>query len=496
MVGPGFIDKSDEFVVTRSNTVTVSAQLSLSLLERLRERFSTDRALCKLFLQLIRVAVNDFLMQLPRRSRASTQATKYLPMTPVEVTHVAIKYTDVDDVHTVIAPVLTNTGDVDPVKFLGLICYMVHMKDAAYMWLVEEICSGAQMPPSGKSKSAAAAAAARRSPGASGGAAGSGNGGSAAGTAANNATAGAAGTGGHTPAGGSAGTGDNTPASGAAGTGGNTPAAGEVGTGANTPVAGAAGIGDISRAARASRPGGGTPSAGAAGTGSSTPAAPTTATASSTPANSAAGRGGIPPAGGTAGTGDNTAAAGVAGTGDNTPAAGAAETGDNTTASGAARTGDNTPAAGAAGTGGNSLTAVAAGVGGNTRVAAIGAGGTPSEGASVALAVDATQLVGHARQQRGDPLPSLSPHPQRSSLFVDSLLVGSGVLLPMRSHCGRDPVARHLIVTCQVKVLDNHKGDENGFVVAPGHGTATVPLTFGTAAQSGREFLWKASCIG
>ena len=115
---------------------------------------------------------------------------------------------------------------------------------------------------------------------------------------------------------------------------------------------------------------------------------------------------------------------------------------------------------------------------------------------SVALAVDATQLVGQTGQQRGDPLPSLSPHPQRSSLFVDSVLVGSGVLLPMRSHCGRDPVARHLIFTCQVTVLDNQTGDENGFLVAPGHGTATVPLTFGTAAQSGREFLWQASCIG
>ena len=129
-------------------------------------------------------------------------------------------------------------------------------------------------------------------------------------------------------------------------------------------------------------------------------------------------------------------------------------------------------------------------------MSAVGAAGTPSGGASIALAVDATQLVGQTGQRQGDLMPSRSPHPQRTSLFVDSLLVGSGVLLPMRSHCGRDPVARHLIVTCQVKVLDNHKGDENGFVVAPGHGTATVPLTFGTAAQSGREFLWKASCIG
>jgi len=50
-------------------------------------------------------------------------------------------------------------------------------------------------------------------------------------------------------------------------------------------------------------------------------------------------------------------------------------------------------------------------------------------------------------------------------------------------------VARHLVVICQVPVLDNHMGDENGFVVAPGHGTATVPLTLGTAAQSGRELL-------
>jgi len=82
MLGPGFIDKSDEFVVTRSKTVTVSAQLSLSLLERLRELFPNHRGLCKLFLQLIRVAVNDFLTQLPLRSSTSTQATKYLPKLP------------------------------------------------------------------------------------------------------------------------------------------------------------------------------------------------------------------------------------------------------------------------------------------------------------------------------------------------------------------------------------------------------------------------------
>ena len=245
-----------------------------------------------------------------------------------------------------------------------------------------------------------------------------------------------------------------------------------MGTGGDTPAGGVPGTVGI------------TPASGAAGTGDNTPAAGATGTSGDTPAS------------GAARTSGNTPTSGASRTGDNTPESGAAGTGDNTSEEGAAGTSGNTSVAGVARTGGNSLTAVTAGVAGNTRMSAVGAGGTPSGGASIALAADATQLVGQTGQRQGDPMPSRSPHPQRTSLFVDTVLVGSGVLLPMRSHCGRDSVARHLVVICQVTVLNNHMGDENGFVVAPGHGTATVPLTCGTAAQSGRKLLWQASCIG
>jgi len=160
LLGPSFVDGKEDFVVTTENTVTVSVQLTLSLLGLPRERFSNNRSLSKHFLELARVAVNDFLMQLPSRRRTSAQATKYPSMTPVAVTKVAIKYADMDTVHMVIAPVLTNTGEVDPIAFLGLLCYMVHIQEAAFMWLVEEVCSGAQLPLTRKARRSTAAAAA------------------------------------------------------------------------------------------------------------------------------------------------------------------------------------------------------------------------------------------------------------------------------------------------------------------------------------------------
>jgi len=99
-------------------------------------------------------------------------------------------------------------------------------------------------------------------------------------------------------------------------------------------------------------------------------------------------------------------------------------------------------------------------------------------------------------QRRGGPLSSLPESPQRWSLFSDGVVVGSGVLLPMRSHGGRDPLASHLIVACQVAVVEDHKEDAEGFVIVPGSGPSTAPLTLGAAAISGCDFLWNASCVG
>lgn len=123
--------------------VEVPTELSHSLLRRLRAQCAPDRALAKEFLKLIRHAVTLFLKKLPPESRASSQASKYLSMTPASAIGVAVSYSDERKSRTVLSPVLTNTGDVDPESFLGLLCYMVHLADPAYLWLVEEFCGGA-----------------------------------------------------------------------------------------------------------------------------------------------------------------------------------------------------------------------------------------------------------------------------------------------------------------------------------------------------------------
>jgi len=153
MVGADFvIDPATLAGIESDHLITVPRHLSVSLLGRLRARFSSDRPLCKLFLKLIRHAVSEFLKQLPAGSRSSVSANKYESMTPASVSKVTVAYQDGDRMRTAVAPMLTNTSGVDTVKFLGLVCYMVHVKDAAYMWLVEEFCAGAEVPTISKAK--------------------------------------------------------------------------------------------------------------------------------------------------------------------------------------------------------------------------------------------------------------------------------------------------------------------------------------------------------
>ena len=462
MVGAGFVDGRKDFVVADNNTVTVPPQLSDSLLGRLRERFTNDRALCKHFLQLIRVAVNDFLTQLPLRNRTSTQASKYLSMTPIAVTKVAIKYTDMDEVRMAIAPVLTNTGDVDPIAFLGLVCYMVHIKDPAFMWLIEEICSGAQPPPTRKGKRSGTSAV----PGSDGGGANtgavrtSGRGGTNTG-ATGNSGGGAANAG---PPGTSGGGGANAGASG-----------NSVGGGENTGAAGNSGRGGANAGPPGNSAGGGA-NAGAAGN--------SVGGGENTGAVGNSGRGGANagPPGNSGGGGANVGAAGnLAGCGANTGAAGNSGAASSTGQIGAPAPGVNDPAADVAAAGG-SRPAAATWAGGSSVPAAVGTA--------------TVQLARQEMQRRGGPLSFLPASPQRWSLFADGVVVRSGVLLPMRSHGGRDPLASHIIVACQVAVVEDHEEDAEGFVIVPASGSSTTPLTLGAAALSGCDFLWNASCVG
>jgi len=181
MVGSTFSANRDAPAeVTEENHKVVPEQLSASLLGRLRKRFSNDRERSKHFLKLIRHSVSEFVKQLPPGNRTSTLANKYQPMTPVAVIDVSIEYTDVDCTHTVVTPLLTNTSDVDPVSFFGLMCYMIYIKDPAYMWLVEEFCDGADVPKGRRAKATvpeSAPAAAGTAGGAAGVLAGAGTGG-------------------------------------------------------------------------------------------------------------------------------------------------------------------------------------------------------------------------------------------------------------------------------------------------------------------------------
>jgi len=147
MVGSKFSANRDApSEVTGENPKVVPEQLSASLLGRLRKRFCNDREMSKHYLKLIRHSVSEFVKQLPPGNRKSMPANKYEPMTPVAVVNVSIECTDVDSTHTVVTPLLANTSDVDPVSFLGLVCYMIYTKDPAYMWAVEEFCHGADVP--------------------------------------------------------------------------------------------------------------------------------------------------------------------------------------------------------------------------------------------------------------------------------------------------------------------------------------------------------------
>jgi len=459
MVGPKFVDSSEAFVVTEENTVVVPDQLCFSLLGRLRERFSTDRALSKHFLQLIRLAANDFLSRLPSRSRTSTQASKYLPMTPVAVTKVAIEYNYEDVIQTVAAPSLTNTGDVDPVRFLGLICFMVHIKDAAYMWLVEEICSGAQVPPTCKAKRSAAASAAAAA--AAAGAV------AAAAVANDEATTGGAGEGG------------------AAAQNVGEAAGGGAPVGSGAVAGGAAGAGDAPPPARASLADVNAASASMAAAGGNVPAASVAAAsvrATATDAG-ATGRDLLAASPAAAGFGVSVAAAG-------------------NVAAARVNAANGSDAAAASPSG--ATVATAAGFGG---------GSAPSPAATAAA-----QLELQENHRRGGSLSSLPPHPQRWSLLLDGVVVGSGVLLPVRSHMGSMPVSKHLFVVCQVDVLEEHTEKAYDLAVAAGvlpvssegdvelaagahevvedGGPPEVPLTLGAAALRGCDLLWKAASVG
>jgi len=153
MVGSKFSANRDAPAeVTEENHKVMPEQLSASLLGRLRKRFFNDRERSKHFLKLIRHSVSEFVKQLPPGNRTSMLANKYELMTPVAVVNVSIEYTDVDCTHMVVTPLLTNTSDVDPGSFLGLLCYMIYIKDPAYMWLVEELCDGADVPKGRRAK--------------------------------------------------------------------------------------------------------------------------------------------------------------------------------------------------------------------------------------------------------------------------------------------------------------------------------------------------------
>lgn len=132
--------------------------LSLFLLGCLRERISHERKLCKLFLNLNCHAVADVLLQMPSNRRTSAHSTHSVPMTHVGVTKVSIICVDEDQRNTVVASTLTNTRDMNPVNFLGLLCYMVRIRDAAYVWFLEEFRGGAQRPSRPKQRAPVAAA--------------------------------------------------------------------------------------------------------------------------------------------------------------------------------------------------------------------------------------------------------------------------------------------------------------------------------------------------
>lgn len=67
MVGPSY-DPAIPFELSDANKVTIPESLSLSLLERLRQRFANDRALCKHFLKPIRHGVAEFLASCRQRT--------------------------------------------------------------------------------------------------------------------------------------------------------------------------------------------------------------------------------------------------------------------------------------------------------------------------------------------------------------------------------------------------------------------------------------------
>jgi len=489
MVGANFqLDRSKISEIENNNKVIVPEFLSVSLLGRLRERIAHDRPLCKHFLKLIRHAVTEFLKQLPPGSRSSASANKYESMTPVAVSKVAVVYMDGGEMKTSVAPMLTNTSSVDTVKFLGLLCYMVRIKDAAYLWLVEEFCAGVEVPTIAKSKPSAKNVD-QAAVGGAGLAASAGNG--------NSAREIEAGAGTPRPPvagrnGGSvevigAGMGAGFPLSTTAALSGGLP--GVVGEGATAPLAAAAAVGGglasgvgagatVPPAAAAALSGG---LAGAVGEGATAP-----------PAAAAARGGGLPGVVGEGATAPLAAAAalsgglaGAVGEGATAPPAAAAARGGGL--AGGVGAGATAPLAAAAAVGGGLAGGVGEGATAPPAAAAALSGGLASgvgAGATAPLAAAAAVGGGLALVVSGGavhgPESGLADvgEQERCHLLANGAVVASGVALPMRSHCGRGAVPLSVLAVRDVKVVEGHGEDAY-------RSTADASTTFDGGAAGG-----------
>jgi len=423
MVGANFqLDRSKISEIENNNKVIVPEFLSVSFLGRLRERIAHDRPLCKHFLKLIRHAVTEFLKQLPPGSRSSASANKYESMTPVAVSKVAVVYMDGGEKKTSVAPMLTNTSSVDTVKFLGLLCYMVHIKDAAYLWLVEEFCAGVEVPTIAKSKPSAKNVD-QAAVGGAGLAASAGNGNSA-----REIEAGA-----------------GTP---------RPPVAGR--NGGSVEVIGA-GMGAIAPLAAAAAVGGGL----ASGVGAGATVPPAAAAALSGGLAGAVGEGATAPPAAAAARGGGLA--GGVGAGATAPLAAAAAVGGGL--------------AGGVGEGATAPPAAAAALSGGL-ASGVGAGATAPLAAAAAVGGGLALVVsGGAVHGPESGLADVGEQ-ERCHLLANGAVVASGVALPMRSHCGRDAVPLSVLAVRDVKVVEGHGEDVY-------RSTADASTTFDGGAAGG-----------
>lgn len=144
MVGSTF-DAPIPAVIEPTNPSTVPDHLGLFVLGRVLVCFANDRLLSNQFLQLLSHAAPEFLTQLPFTGRASLQATQYLAMAPVAATKVFTTCTKFSSSPTVVNPTRTSTSDMNPVALFRLILYLVHIEDISHLWLVKELCAGADV---------------------------------------------------------------------------------------------------------------------------------------------------------------------------------------------------------------------------------------------------------------------------------------------------------------------------------------------------------------